>query len=166
MITFNVIERFFDRPAVVNAIDSAKRKQLSRAGAYVRTTARRSIRPAGKRAVQARPRRGDRFRRANDPTVSRPGQPPRLHTSAQRNLKLILFAWEPARQSVIVGPVLFKSSSGVRIPEVLEHGGRSYVKGRFGRKKSVRIRPRPFMKPALQKEASKFPDLFSNSVRP
>jgi hypothetical protein len=166
MITFRVVERFFDRPAVVNAIDQAKRRELSRAGAFVRTTARRSIRPAGKRALQDRPFRGARGRRGSDPTVSRPGQPPRLHTKNNRNLKLIFFAWEPARQSVIVGPVLFKSAAGVRIPEVLEHGGRSYVKDRKGRRKSVRVKARPFMKPALKAEAPKFPNLFANSVRP
>jgi len=163
MLTIKMIDQFFDRPSVINAIDRAKRRQLSKAGAFVRTTARRSIKPAGKRATNKRNKGNLRGRK--DPTISQPGQPPRLHTKSARNLRLILFAWEPLRKSVVIGPLLFKSTDGVRIPEVLEHGGKSYVTTR-GRKKPIRIRKRPFMAPALAKEAPKFPNLFANSVRP
>ncbi len=162
MITFNTRDFFFDRSVVIGAVDKAKRKVLSKAGSFVRLGARRSIKPAGKRAMKQRDKM--RLRGYNDPTISTPGSPPRLHTKSTRNLKLILFAWEPQRQSVVIGPMLFKTAGGARVPEVLEHGGRSFVTRR-GRKKPITVRKRPFMAPALAKEAPKFPNLFANSVR-
>lgn len=156
-------DNFFDRAAVKNAVDRATRRTLSRAGSFVRRTARRSIKPAGKRAKRKREKLGRGY---PDPTISKPGDPPRLHTNANQNLRLIFFAWEPTRKTVVVGPVAFKSINGISVPEVLEKGGRSYLVGRRGRKKPIRVQARPFMGPALAKEAPQFPNLFANSVKP
>lgn len=153
----------FRRREIDAAILQAQRQSLTRAGAYVRLTARRSIKPAGKRSLKDRRRQG--LRGYRDPTISRPGSPPRLHTRAANNLRMIRFAWEPRIRTVVVGPVLFKMAGGVRIPQVLEHGGRSTVRRRFAGRQSVRIRRRPFMQPALQKEMPQFPKLFANSIR-
>lgn len=162
LFTIRITSQFFDRPAVIKAVDRAKKRELSRAGAYVRSTARRSIKPA-RRKPKARPKR--RRRKPAVVRTSQPGQPPKMHTRTGRNLRLILFAWEPTRQSVVIGPVLFKSRDGVRIPEVLEKGGRSYAVKR-GKKYRTRVAARPYMSPALAANAPKFPDLFRNSVRP
>ena len=60
MITMRIKDMFFDRAAVVRAVDGVKRKVLSKAGAFIRTAARTSIRkrkgsaPAGSRPTPTR----------------------------------------------------------------------------------------------------------------
>lgn len=44
MIDVRIKSLFFDRPKVRRAVDKAKRQVLSRGGAFIRTTAKRSIR--------------------------------------------------------------------------------------------------------------------------
>lgn len=132
---------FFDRQPVKDAVDKATRSRLSKAGAFVRTTARDSIRK----------------RKA----VSEPGAPPSSHEGSLR--RLILFAFEKTTESVVVGPKLFKQQNPTG-PNLLEFGG-SFLRRDRNRSRTLRYRPRPFMGPALEKEAPKFPDLFKNSVR-
>ncbi|MBX3397488.1 MAG: hypothetical protein KF873_01995 [Gemmataceae bacterium] len=157
---------FFDRQAVQSAMDRAARQVLSRLGAYVRQRAKTSMRK-GK-------------------GVSRPGQPPFVHEGSLR--KLLFFAYDAASKSVIVGPLLFKRSAGTPATELLEHGGSiagngkvvflTQEAGRDERGKfvsrglrrvvldgTIRYRPRPFMRPALQAEQSKLPGLIANSAR-
>jgi hypothetical protein len=53
-------------------------------------------------------------------------------------------------------------------PSVLEYGGNTVVFRRRGGKltsQKVRIAPRPYMAPALEKERPKLPLLWRNSVR-
>ena len=42
MITMRIKDMFFDRHVVMAAVDNAKRKVLSKAGAFIRTAARRA----------------------------------------------------------------------------------------------------------------------------
>jgi len=78
---------------------------LSKFWAFVRQRARTSIRK----------RKG----------TSQPGSPPYSHVGLLR--KFILFAYEPARQSVVIGPVLLREGSDVlRLPE---QGGRRCAAG-------------------------------------
>ena len=44
MIDFRIKDLFFDRGTVLRALDSAKRRVLSQGGAFIRTTAKHSIR--------------------------------------------------------------------------------------------------------------------------
>ena len=139
------VDMFFDTDRVKRAVDTATRKNLSKAGAFVRTAARSSIRKRKK--------------------VSAPGKPPSSHTGLLK--KFIFFAYEPARQSVFVGPVQLSRKVGAA-PEALEHGGPSIiVSGRRNKRKKRRIMipARPYMAPALAKEAPKFKGLWANSVR-
>ncbi len=134
---------FFDRAAVTDAVDAAKRKVLSKAGAFIRTAARTSI----------------RNRKGSAP----PGKPPHSHEGSLR--RLILFGYDRASDSVVVGPVGFKRSSA---PNVLEYGGPATVmRRRGGRRESrtVKIAARPYMGPALDRERPKLPLLWRNSVR-
>lgn len=144
MIDLRIKSLFFDRPKVQRAMDRAKRRSLSRAGAFIRQRARTSIR---KRKRQ-----------------SRPGQPPSSHTGLLR--RFILFGYDRRSDSVVVGPVGFRRS---RAPNVLEFGGRTTVESRRrgGRrqKRTVRIAARPYMRPALEKERSQLPAVWRNSVR-
>ena len=91
-----------------------------------------------------------------------------MHTTPPRNLRLILFGFEAATASVIVGPAAFQNRSGERnVPSILEFGGRTKITDYpGGPKKLITVAPRPYMAPALAAEAPKFPDLFRNSVRP
>ena len=139
------LDMFFDTDRVKRAADTATRKVLSKAGAFIRTAARSSIRP----------------RRA----ISPPGSPPSSHTGLLR--KFIFFGYEAARKTVVVGPMRLNQKIGAA-PEALEHGGPStVVSGLRGkrRKRRIRIAARPFMGPAMEKELPKFPGLWANSVR-
>lgn len=139
---------FFDKKAVTDRLDPAVRRALSKLGAFVRTRAKSSVR-YGKGAA-------------------RPGAPPVAHRSAgytrtSRSRKtgqtkqqpasplreLIYFAYDPASRSVVVGPTLGGSQSGA--PARLE----------FGRG----VAPHPFMRPALEAERAKAPDLFRGMIR-
>ncbi|HRQ11533.1 MAG TPA: hypothetical protein PLG36_10955 [Trueperaceae bacterium] len=143
MITMRVKDMFFDRHVVMRAMDSGKRKVLSQAGAYIRTTARTSIRK----------RKG----------TAPPGKPPHSHEGSLR--KLILFGYDRTSDSVVVGPVGFVKST---TPRALEHGGETLVHQRRGGRlvsRKVRIAARPFMAPALEKERPKLPLLWRNSIR-
>jgi hypothetical protein len=101
---------FFDRAKVLNAADKAKVKALSKMGAFVRRSARSSIRK----------------RKA----VSAPGSPPSSHTGLLRNN--IFFGYEPARGgNVVIGPtalnwIHFDAAGGAVkgiVPRTLEYGG-------------------------------------------
>ncbi|MEO0511798.1 MAG: hypothetical protein AAF108_02760 [Planctomycetota bacterium] len=73
MLDIRVKSLFFDRPAVQRAIDPARRRALSKAGAFVRQRAKTSMRK----------RRG----------TSRPGQPPFAHEGSLR--RMVLFGYDP-----------------------------------------------------------------------
>jgi hypothetical protein len=136
---------FFDAPRVRHAVGRAERQVLGRFGAYVRRSARRSIRKRKR--------------------VSRPGQPPSSHTGTLR--RLILFGYQPERHSVVIGPVRLNAKIG-NATEALEKGGRSriaYGPRRDRKRKAVRIAPRPFMRPALVQEEPKLMPMWRDSIR-
>jgi hypothetical protein len=136
-------DSFFDRHVVIAAVDKAKLKVLSRAGAFIRTAARTSI----------------RRRRGSAP----PGKPPHSHEGSLR--KLILFGYDRGSDSVVVGPVGFRNSEA---PAALERGGVTTVYRRKNGRligERVRIEARPYMGPALDRERPKLPALWRNSVR-
>ena len=147
-IDMRVKRLFFDKKAVRRSVDRAKRRSLSRAGAFVRQRARTSM----------------RRRKGSAP----PGKPPYAHEGSLR--RLVFFAYDRGSESVVVGPVGFGRS---KAPSALEFGGRVTIKQRRRRasgkrvvtSRRVRIQPRPFMAPALAKEASQLPKAWRNSVR-
>ncbi len=104
---------FFDRKAVIDKVGAARRKVLSRFGAFVRKTAHDSIR---KRK-----------------TASQPGNPPHSHEGSLR--RKIAFGYDPRVESVVIGPtplnkVFFNTDIvAVRgiVPEILEYGGTAGV---------------------------------------
>jgi len=143
MLDLKIKTLFFDRPKVWRAVDKAKRAVLSKAGAFIRTTARHSM----------------RRRKGSAP----PGKPPHVHEGSLR--RLILFGYDRSSDSVVVGPVGFKRSS---TPNVLEFGGvTTVIRRRRGKlvKRKARIAKRAYMGPALEKERPKLPRLWAGSVR-
>jgi hypothetical protein len=165
------LDMFFDRRKVTGPVDKATRGVLSKAGAFVRTAARHSIRT----------RKG----------TSPPGSPPYSHTGVLK--RFLFFGYDPARRTVVVGPmatnqVFFgKDRRPVRgtVPEVLEYGGkitileverggtwlradlrsRRRLAGRPMRYRTANIAARPYMGPAMKQELPKFPSLWANSVK-
>ncbi|OQB78385.1 MAG: hypothetical protein BWX88_05189 [Planctomycetes bacterium ADurb.Bin126] len=132
---------FFDRKAVVGAVDRATRKVLSKFGAFVRKTARHSIR---KRK-----------------SVSKPGNPPSSHVGLLK--RLIFFGFDTTRKSVVIGPTPLRGTPVA--PPLLEYGGRTRRKDRKGKGVTAKYKARPYMGPAFQKEKSKLPALWAGSVR-
>ena len=132
--------QFFDRNWVKSRIDDGTRKALSLFGAYVRQTAKRSIR--------------------NRKGTSRPGRPPFSHTGLLR--KHIYFGYDPVQRSVVIGPVsLFSRGKSGKAPEILEYGGKVTLPD--GRR--AKIKPRPFMGPAYEEELLTVSKLWRNAVR-
>lgn len=173
MITAKVKKQFFDRQAVIDAVGRAQARLFARAGAFVRTAARTSM----------------RRRKAPAP----PGKPPSVHSKDSfATLRNILFAWDPRSESLVVGPVTlnqssFRGSTVVKgaVPAIQEFGGvigehqwqrrdgtwqrtdlrsRRFAGGRPQRIRRAIVRPHPFMFPAMQKEMPKFPTLWKNAV--
>lgn len=167
---------FFDRESVVRAVDRTTHRVLSRSGAIVRTKARdltsrpRRMQKIGEMTPeerrlyrQRRNKKGQFTKSRKRPLVaSRPGEPPRLITGLLR--QFILFSFDPARHSVVVGPRLLPSASrGTALP-ALEYGGTSIVRT-HGKSRRVRIAARPFMRPALRIVEPKLVGLWRDAVR-
>lgn len=131
---------FFDRAAVLGAVDKATRKVLSKFGAFVRQTARTSIRK----------------RKA----ISEPGQPPSGHVGLLK--RHIFFVFSPESRSVVIGPVLL--NKGTDAPRLLEHGD-TVVRRRGSQQVRMTYRARPFMGPAFEREQQKLSALWKNSVK-
>lgn len=134
MVTMRFRLIFFDPQRVIRAMDKATRRSLMRAGAFIRRTAKTSIRK----------RKG----------ASKPGKPPHSHIGHLR--RLLYFAYDPAIPSVVIGPAKWRFGEA---PNLLEFGGTQ--SRRRGRKV---IRRRPFMGPAYKKELPKLPRRWRNAI--
>ena len=173
MITMTASQKlFFDGEAILSKLSKADRDVNSKAGAYVMTSARRSMRKVNKKG-----------------TPSPPWQPPKERKGFLKKGRYgVQFGWDPVTRTVVVGPEIFPGlkdrNPGGTMPESLEHGGDvavmeaqrkdgSYsiramawakVNGAKTRERVAAIKPRPFMGPALAKEAPKFPGLWKNAL--
>lgn len=142
MIGFEIKRMFFDRQAVISKVDAATRRVLSRFGAFVRRSAKSSIRKRKKAAP--------------------PGQPPSSHTGLLK--KFIFFGYDAARQSVVIGPTRLNQKGRGEAPPLLEYGGKATLVRR-GKKKHVTYQARPYMGPAFEKEKPQLPAMWRGSVR-
>lgn len=130
-ITVDTVEvsksMFFDRGHIEAMLGKGEAKALSKMGAYVRTTAKGSLKYATKKNAS-----------------SLPGQPPRVHRgqmftsknkktgvtaarSASPLKELIYFTFDSASKSVVIGPAKFKPTVRTPVPAVLEHGGTAVI---------------------------------------
>lgn len=126
---------FFDRAAIEKKIPPAKRRAMSKFGAFVRTRAKTSIKS----------RKGS----------SKPGEVPHSKTGILK--RFIFFGYDPANESVVIGPARIRSDS--TSPEALEHGGVSSFVSR-GQRKTARYESRPYMLPAFLTETRKVSEEF------
>lgn len=171
-ITFAARDWFFDRAAVLDRIGAKRNKALLVAGAFIRRKARDLLRK-GKKSAQA-------------------GKPPKIHSDQEPNLKTILFALDPATDSLVVGPVKLNQVQqswidfGNRtVPQIMEFG--DVVNVREMRKKGAKewrrrdlrrnpredeeyrvrraiYRPHPFMSVALELALPKVPEKFRDLI--
>lgn len=142
MIHFEFKQLFFDRQAVLSKVDAATRKVLSRFGAFVRRSAKSSIR----KRKQPAP----------------PGSPPSSHTGLLK--KFIFFGYDTEARSVVIGPARLGGTGRGEAPPLLEYGGPATLVRR-GKKKRVTYKPRPYMGPAFAKEQVKLSALWRDSVK-
>ncbi len=138
-LEFNQAKKmFFDRAKIKQKVDVRTRKVLSKFGAFVRQTSRKSIRK----------RKG----------TSRPGRPPFSHTGVLK--RFIYFGYDKDRRSVVIGPVIAHGKVG-KAPQALEHGGTvTLLTG-----KTANMAARPFMQPAFESELKNVPKLWVDSIR-
>ena len=150
-----VTELFFNSKKVIDRVDAARRRVLSRQGAFVRTAARSSIRKRKK--------------------ASAPGQPPSSHEGSLK--RFLLFYYDPQAETVVIGPQRTSTAAtgvgGEPATQVLEYGGDVLMhevqrKGRWVRRppraaakeagygartrvRRARVAARPYMAPALER---------------
>jgi len=168
---------FFDRAAVIKAVDRQTRSVLSKFGAYVRRTAKGSIKKAAPSKLEKVKRARKVLARSKTPATQQlamevlmraqqdasapAGQPPR---SVKGFLKdHIFFVFEPARRGVIIGP---EALGAAVAPKALEQGGRSITKIRRGGQtisRVVTVRPHPYMGPAVAKVEKQLPSLWATA---
>lgn len=155
---------FFDDKRILKSIDAATARALSKAGAWVRTSARSSIRQPRQQPLAdmtAEERKAHRIRLAiarrkglprpkRRLMPSRPGEPPRNVTGTLKGS--ILFAYDASTKSVWIGPVFLGSKTAGRATRALEHG-------------SAKIEQRPFMAPALKSVTPKLAPQWAHSLR-
>lgn len=158
-VKFNMKKGFFDRGAVIKALDRGQREALSKAGAFIRRDAKSSMKSGRGRG------------RSKKRVYSKPGEPPRVWVGHLK--KFLYFAYDFSSKSVVIGPQGFGSS---RTPSVLEYGGtmvyRKRIRGTKGRSAkgktvaaSMHLEPRPYMRPALAKNLHTIPGHWRNVVR-
>jgi len=142
MIHFEFKQLFFDRQAVISKVDAASRKVLSKFGAFVRRSAKSSIRKRKKPAP--------------------PGSPPSSHTGLLK--KFIFFGYDTDARSVVIGPTRLNQKGRGEAPPLLEYGGKTTLKRR-GKRKRTTYKARPYMGPAFEKEKPQLPAMWRGSVR-
>ncbi len=129
---------------VIKATQDAAEAIGMKFGAFVMTTARRSIRKPNK---------------AGDPSPE--GQPPRAQTKTLKSS--IIFAYDSTQRAVYIGPRILPGRIGKDAPEALEKGGTSTAMTKRGRRRQ-RVAKRPFMVPALEKRLPELPLLWRNAI--
>jgi hypothetical protein len=158
---FRVTQLFFDRPIVQRYLDKKTRYVFARFGAFVRNAARWSMKNAPK------PRWVTRFGvKMLESVASKPGQPPYSRLGLIK--KFLFYSLDPGQRSVVIGPVRTNARS-INVPHVLEYGGRSKAVQFTAKKKHeyrpVRVKARPFMRPAFEKGKAQLRFLWQHSVK-
>jgi len=152
---------FFDDKKIVKKTERAERAVLSRFGAFVMTTAKRSIRAPRRENIIGRdgkPLRGKDGKLLKRRLPSRPGEPPRNVTGIYK--RSIFFGFDAVRRSVVIGGTQGKSGAA----ETLEHGGKVRVR-RGDDTHTIFVEPRPAMALAFAKESdAHLPEMFRGAI--
>ena len=143
MIKINT-HTFFYNKKVLRLLDKKTHSVFRRFGGYVRTVAKNSIKPVGKKG-----------------TPSKPGQPPKSRKGLLKNF--IFYGFDLAKRSVIIGPQKIHGLKG-KAPNVLEYGGNARNKSQKGHITNAKVSARPYMGPAFEKGKKKLSSLWANNV--
>jgi hypothetical protein len=153
---------FFDRKAVLKAVNAADRKILNEVGRKVRSTAQKSIKYADGPSAPGSAPHGHKTRQ-----ITRKSK--KTGKSRTRNVsylrEFLYYKYDFATRSVVVGPERLDSTVDPSALRALEEGGVSRVSAPGGKTRSVQIRKRPYMKPALDSNLPDFTRMWHNSVR-
>lgn len=128
-------------------------------------TASRLMTKAERRKFHIR-QKSDRRRGYRHPKPRRPRAAAKRGAPPRRIVGLLwqhtYFAFDAGSKSTVVGPSTLNGLGSA--PEILEEGG--YTRATFGEQygKSIRVEPHPYMRPALDENLGKFPELFRDSV--
>lgn len=167
--------KFFDRN-VIRGTSAAHHDAMSRFGAYVRDTAKKSMRTARTRktsrntiTVLVGPPGRQSFRRITA-TPSKPGRPPR---SIKGQLKrFLIFEYSSFFKNVVIGPIWLPQAKGLRtkhpVPAMHEQkeASHAFVRRQIYNKVVSSIYPqRPYMAPAFDKNTKKLRRLYRNSIK-
>jgi hypothetical protein len=150
---FDIRRLFFDKAAVMTQMDTRVRVALGKFGALVRKSAIASVKeaPPSRHSsagsppfshMAAKRRAINRRRKAEGRPKAKPGF---------KGLTHILFAYEPAKRSVIIGPASNRKRS-LTIPEILEEG-------------KLDVAERPLMGPAFERARERLDDFWGQSVK-
>lgn len=167
-ITARMKESFFDRSAILRAVDAATVRNLSKAGRFVQVDAQRSQKPK-KPGVYSPPgtppySHVEWKRRRENRQRKKAGQEPLRSGQGFRGLRQIYFVYEPTRQGVIVGPV---SETGGKVTQLMEFGGSGRIWNPRTKRHEMRsYAARPFMRPAFNRTIVKLAPLWRDSIRP
>jgi len=150
---------FFDRAAVLKKLEAGRRQALSKAGAFVRKSARDLLRYREDPSPPGKPPSVHR-------TMTRPGKPtrsgkPRKTQGVSPLREFVFFAYDEASKTCVVGPARLNKPGNA--PSALEYGGTAVVR-RDGRDVTVRIAARPYMAPALAQGLADLPPRFRDLV--
>ena len=143
MIKINT-KTFFTSRKVLRLLDKKTHAALKRFGQYVRTTAKRSIKPVGKKGKP-----------------SAPGQPPKSRRGLLKNF--IFYGFDLTKRSVVIGPA--RLSGKGKAPSVLEYGGTVKGKSKKAHITSSKVSARPYMGPAFEKGKKRLSALWQNNAR-
>lgn len=152
----------FNPDKVLKGLDKATKKALVKFGAYVRRSAKSSLklgRMVRMGEMDVEERKKYKSRRAiakyygRKPPKRRrisaePGNAPKLKYKNSPLRKLLFFGFDSTTKSVVVGPLAFRGLGASN----LEHGRRGY-------------RSFPTMEPALRKNQDQLPALWRNAIR-
>lgn len=177
-------KNFFDRNAVISRLHPATKRAMSRAGAFIRSDALRAINRHGGnkptvnvvdengKPIMVRGKKGQKLK-MKQRASSKPGEAPMSQTGLLK--KFLDFEHDESSNSVVVGPSLINLPSGA--PETLEYGGTVQMTKRFEqvddktimrlkkpRKETVKIVPRPYMGPALEKNTAAVAEVWRNQL--
>jgi len=127
-IAFNITAgMFFDRPLVKAALDRTTRQALGKAGATIRTFARRSMRYTTSEREQARLVEAGKRKRIKAPDSAPPGSPPRAIKPHPWIRKFLFYGYEASTTSVVVGPTRLPGTR-INVPALNEFGGSATIR--------------------------------------
>jgi hypothetical protein len=151
---------FFDTAAVADKLPPAIRAALSKFGAYTRRAAKNSLKYGDKPSPPGRPPTVHRSKKFTREQKSK-GKKTLQASSPYR--EFIFFSYDAERKTVVIGPALGGSRSGV--PDKIEHGGTSVVIRGDGRRETIHTAPRPTMGLAFEATLDSAAGNFKNLIR-